>query len=312
MSKVRIGMLAGLALLAALAVFLVQGLTQSPKAEAWDRWAAHDPESQLRVSHRAWQQFSGALRQGQCEGRQHRCLWRGPGGRPGRARSLFGGARGGPRSRATARDEQLSYWINLYNALTVDVVLDHYPVDSILQINPSANPLAKGPWDEPVITVEGQEISLNGHRASDPSAPVARSSTALCAQLRLDRLPGPDPLGLRVLHRRVPHGEGGGDLHQRPARRPSGEWAAGVVQSLPNGTARTSAPTKRRCSSICGAMPTRPWPSSWPRSRRSMDIATIGRSTTAARRPGPRVHGPAASVGERRPRLGSNRRSSWA
>ncbi len=27
------------------------------------------------------------------------------------------------------------YWINLYNALTVRVVLDHYPVDSIRDID---------------------------------------------------------------------------------------------------------------------------------------------------------------------------------
>ena len=34
------------------------------------------------------------------------------------------------------RKEQRAYWINLYNALTVKVILDHYPVKSIRKIKP--------------------------------------------------------------------------------------------------------------------------------------------------------------------------------
>ena len=30
-----------------------------------------------------------------------------------------------------SRQEQLAYWLNLYNAVTLDLVLDGYPVDSI-------------------------------------------------------------------------------------------------------------------------------------------------------------------------------------
>ena len=44
------------------------------------------------------------------------------------------------------RDEQLAYWINLYNALTVKVILDHYPVDSIRDINISPGWFSVGPW----------------------------------------------------------------------------------------------------------------------------------------------------------------------
>ena len=55
--------------------------------------------------------------------------------------------------------EQFAYWVNLYNALTVKVILDHYPVDSIRKISYSL--LARGPWKEPLIAVEGVELSLD-------------------------------------------------------------------------------------------------------------------------------------------------------
>lgn len=58
------------------------------------------------------------------------------------------------------RDEQFVYWINLYNALTVKVILDNYPVKSIKQIKPGGL-FSSGPWDEPYLTIEGQPITLN-------------------------------------------------------------------------------------------------------------------------------------------------------
>ena len=57
------------------------------------------------------------------------------------------------------RDEQFAYWVNLYNALTVKVILDHYPVESIKDISYSL--LAWGPWKEPLIAVEGVALSLD-------------------------------------------------------------------------------------------------------------------------------------------------------
>ena len=68
------------------------------------------------------------------------------------------------------RNEQLAYWVNLYNALTVDVVLDHYPVDSIRDIDISPGLFASGPWDAPLVDVEGVELTLNDieHRILRP------------------------------------------------------------------------------------------------------------------------------------------------
>ena len=62
--------------------------------------------------------------------------------------------------RAYARAEQKAYWINFYNALTVQVVVNAYPVDSIRDIHESWIPLS-GPWDDVHATVAGQELTLN-------------------------------------------------------------------------------------------------------------------------------------------------------
>jgi len=55
--------------------------------------------------------------------------------------------------------EQMAFWINLYNALTVQVILDHYPVASILDISPGL--FSRGPWKEKRVHVEDIALSLD-------------------------------------------------------------------------------------------------------------------------------------------------------
>ncbi len=58
-----------------------------------------------------------------------------------------------------SKDEQFAFWTNLYNALTIDVILDAYPVDSIWSIRPTLFSL--GPWGKERVSVEGVDLSLN-------------------------------------------------------------------------------------------------------------------------------------------------------
>jgi hypothetical protein len=58
------------------------------------------------------------------------------------------------------RPEQFAFWVNLYNARTVDIILAHYPVGSIRNIRLSGF-LFPGPWREKVVTVGGERLSLN-------------------------------------------------------------------------------------------------------------------------------------------------------
>ena len=63
---------------------------------------------------------------------------------------------------------QLAYWINLYNAITIRVILDHYPVDSIRDIRFVWH--TRGPWKKELTTVEGRALSLDDieHRIVRP------------------------------------------------------------------------------------------------------------------------------------------------
>lgn len=62
--------------------------------------------------------------------------------------------------RDYARIEQKAYWINFYNALTVKVVVDAYPVDSIKAIHEGWIPRT-GPWSDVHANVAGQDLTLD-------------------------------------------------------------------------------------------------------------------------------------------------------
>lgn len=51
------------------------------------------------------------------------------------------------------------YWANMYNAITVRLVLDAYPVESIRDIGGGF--LSRGPWRSKVVQVAGADLSLD-------------------------------------------------------------------------------------------------------------------------------------------------------
>lgn len=69
------------------------------------------------------------------------------------------------RPSAMGRAEAFAYWANLYNALTLKVVLDRYPVRSIRDIRSTGVPLDPkgwiGPWRTRLVVVEGRRMSLD-------------------------------------------------------------------------------------------------------------------------------------------------------
>ncbi|MBT7445877.1 MAG: DUF547 domain-containing protein [Methylococcales bacterium] len=60
--------------------------------------------------------------------------------------------------RTLNRAEQKAYWINLYNALTVKVILDHYPIKSITKLGGF---FSFGPWDDEVASIVNHDLTLN-------------------------------------------------------------------------------------------------------------------------------------------------------
>ena len=70
--------------------------------------------------------------------------------------------------RVFSRAEQKAYWINLYNALTVKLVLENYPVESITEIKQRFYHF--GHWNKKLAIVQGRHLSLNDieHRILRP------------------------------------------------------------------------------------------------------------------------------------------------
>ena len=66
------------------------------------------------------------------------------------------------------RLEQKSYWINLYNAATVRLILNNYPLTTITKLGESRTDF--GPWNDYAVTVNGIDLSLNDieHRIIRP------------------------------------------------------------------------------------------------------------------------------------------------
>lgn len=65
------------------------------------------------------------------------------------------------------RNEQFAYWVNLYNALVVQLVVEHYPIHSV---NDLGAWYEQGPWQHKLISINQQPISLNDieHRILRP------------------------------------------------------------------------------------------------------------------------------------------------
>jgi hypothetical protein len=157
----------------------------APGAELWARWVINNPGSVVQVDHGVWDRF---LSQYVNEGEDgiNRLSY---GAVTVQDRVALDGYVKNLSKVLVARlgpDEQRAFWINLYNALTVQVVLNHHPVSSIREISISPGLFSVGPWKKKLIVIEGEKISLDDieHRILRPIWADARIHYALnCAAL---------------------------------------------------------------------------------------------------------------------------------
>ncbi|MEM8895912.1 MAG: DUF547 domain-containing protein [Bacteroidota bacterium] len=67
-----------------------------------------------------------------------------------------------PNKEKWTDKEQIAYWINAYNAYTVDLILQYYPVGSIKDIGSAIQiPFVNTPWDIKFIEIGGEKYDLN-------------------------------------------------------------------------------------------------------------------------------------------------------
>jgi hypothetical protein len=61
-----------------------------------------------------------------------------------------------------SRNEQLAYWINAYNAYTLDLILEYYPIESIKDIGSKIQiPFVNTAWDKKFIKIGSETYDLN-------------------------------------------------------------------------------------------------------------------------------------------------------
>ncbi|UPY35680.1 DUF547 domain-containing protein [Sediminicoccus sp. KRV36] len=100
------------------------------------------------------------------------------------------------RPSTMPRDEAFAFWANLYNALTLKLVLERYPVRSIKDIRSTGVGLDPrqfaGPWRTRLVTIEGQRMSLDDieHGTMRPTFRDPRVHYAVnCASIGCPNLP---------------------------------------------------------------------------------------------------------------------------
>ncbi len=139
----------------------------APKADLWDVWDASAESNQASIDHGSWQAFLDKyVRPGPDAVNRVAYAAVTPADRStlnGYVQML---ARLDPRE--FARREQFAYWVNLYNALTVQVVLAHPDKPSILRMG--GRLLPTGPWDDELISIAQYPVTLNDieHRILRP------------------------------------------------------------------------------------------------------------------------------------------------
>lgn len=153
----------------------------APKSDLWSYWDKHVPESTQTISHSAWQSFldkylitegdNTLVRYAEVSTNDKRAL----------KNYIETSAKLDPLTYSKA--EQYAYWVNLYNAITIDLVLDDYPIKSITKLG---GLFSFGPWGDEVVTVNGKALTLNDieHRVLRPIWQDPRTHYAVnCASL---------------------------------------------------------------------------------------------------------------------------------
>ncbi len=137
--------------------------------EAWTRWEAHDPSSTTVIDHSAWTELLGRYLDTSDADGVYRFDYAGVTAADRALLQEYLSMLESVPVSLLNKDEQYAYWFNVYNAFTVEVILDHYPVDSIRDINISGL-FARGPWGAELIEIEGENLTLDDveHRILRP------------------------------------------------------------------------------------------------------------------------------------------------
>lgn len=152
-------------LLSLLSLSWSLSISAAPKSELWDFWNQSNEANTQEVSHQAWQQLLDRYLSQQGMHTLFDYANVEISDREKLQTYINQLARLDPRT--LNKQQQYAYWINLYNALTVNIILEHYPVSSITKIG---GWFRFGPWNLPLLEIASQKLTLNDieHRILRP------------------------------------------------------------------------------------------------------------------------------------------------
>lgn len=148
------------------AVFLANFASAQNQAVLIPVWNAGDDSNAATIDHSVWQSLLDAfvLEHESGVNRFDYAALKANSGERERLRDYLAGLQA-IDPREYSRAEQKAYWINFYNALTVETVTEEYPVDSIREISESllgiGGLIPVGPWRDVRAEVAGIDLTLD-------------------------------------------------------------------------------------------------------------------------------------------------------
>ena len=151
-------------------VLVAQTAGAAPKADLWPRWEKNDPANKQKIDHGAWDAFLKKYVVAPHPSGINRVNYSAVAPEDRAALANYVKGLEGVAVSSYSRAEQKAYWINLYNAKTVELILTRLPVKSIRDISISPGLFSIGPWGAKLTTVEGEKLALDDieHRILRP------------------------------------------------------------------------------------------------------------------------------------------------
>lgn len=142
-------------------------VTAQPESELWPIWSPAASETAMQLDHRPWQRFLDQYLENSADG-INRVRYQAV---PALARQelrSYVDSLSAIDPRSLTRQQQFPYWVNLYNAATVLLILDNLPVKSITKLGEGF--FSFGPWNDELLRINGVELTLNDieHRILRP------------------------------------------------------------------------------------------------------------------------------------------------
>ncbi|EGU49201.1 hypothetical protein VII00023_14540 [Vibrio ichthyoenteri ATCC 700023] len=161
--------------------FITFSTQAAPKSELWPYWQQSNENNHTTIDHQAWQEILDQYLS--ISGQNHLFAYQEVKQQDKQKLDNYIAQLSQIDPRNYSQAVQYAYWVNLYNAVTVDLILDAYPVKSITKLGGF---FSFGPWDEEVVTIEGKQLTLNDieHRILRPIWNDPRTHYAVnCASL---------------------------------------------------------------------------------------------------------------------------------